>query len=290
MTTACSTYYNHHGQPDLNATSGALTPNSLTPQTIKLHTSKDFFDLQGAGWYDNQARYYDCLIPTFKSQDPLAEKYPWLSPYNHCANNPMRFVDPTGMDTWEITDRGEIVCHITNEEDDLITMVNQDRSPMIDNEGDVISISFKKGTILSQKSRKARINNNVVDIDIFKVRGDENGLNLFKFLSDNVSIPEVGIEYSLFQTGMPGKNGLNFVSTSHMVAADASGGLLFENQLKYGYYIRNHYHSHPEGNEAGNKDNSFANNISEHTFNKYKTQPLFYIYHVPTYQFINYKH
>lgn len=66
-----------------------LTPNELSPQTIKLHTGKDFFDLQGAGWYDNQDRYYDCLIPTFKSQDPLAEKYPWLSPYNHCANNPL---------------------------------------------------------------------------------------------------------------------------------------------------------------------------------------------------------
>ena len=122
MTVTCTTYYRH---TDLNATSGALThryyvrdylgstravvdedgnvlqstayypsgvpltPNSLTPQTIKLHTGKDFFDLQGAGWYDNQARYYDCLIPTFKSQDPLAEKYPWLSPYCHCANNPI---------------------------------------------------------------------------------------------------------------------------------------------------------------------------------------------------------
>ena len=32
-----------------------LTPNELTPQTIKLHTGKDFFDLQGAGWYDTQA-------------------------------------------------------------------------------------------------------------------------------------------------------------------------------------------------------------------------------------------
>ena len=73
-----------------------LTPNELTPQTIKLHTGKDYFDLQGAGWYDNQARYYDCLIPTFKSQDPLAEKYPWLSPYNHCANNPLKFVDLKG--------------------------------------------------------------------------------------------------------------------------------------------------------------------------------------------------
>ena len=86
-----------------------LTPNSLTPQTIKLHTGKDFFDLQGAGWYDNQARYYDCLIPTFKSIDPLAEKYPWLSPYNHCANNPINAIDPNGEDWFFVENKAEFV-------------------------------------------------------------------------------------------------------------------------------------------------------------------------------------
>ena len=88
-----------------------LTPNSLTPQTTRLHTGKDFFDLQGAGWYDNHARYYDCLIPTFKSQDPLAERYPWLSPYSHCANNPMRFTDKDGRILRD--ENGEIV-YLTN--------------------------------------------------------------------------------------------------------------------------------------------------------------------------------
>ncbi|MBQ3605436.1 MAG: hypothetical protein II990_04200, partial [Muribaculaceae bacterium] len=88
-----------------------LTPNSLTPQTIKLHTGKDFFDLQGAGWYDNQARYYDCLIPTFKSIDPLAEKYPWLSPYNHCANNPLKHIDLNG-DSIAVLNLGGVIGHI----------------------------------------------------------------------------------------------------------------------------------------------------------------------------------
>ena len=74
-----------------------LTPNDLAPQTIKLHTGKDLFDLQGAGWYDNHARYYDCLLGRFTTQDPLAEKYPGLNPYNHCANNPLKFVDKDGM-------------------------------------------------------------------------------------------------------------------------------------------------------------------------------------------------
>ena len=30
--------------------------------------------------------------------DPLAECYPDQSPYAHCANNPVRNIDPTGMD------------------------------------------------------------------------------------------------------------------------------------------------------------------------------------------------
>jgi hypothetical protein len=28
--------------------------------------------------------------------DPLAEKYPWMSPYAYCANNPVKYIDPDG--------------------------------------------------------------------------------------------------------------------------------------------------------------------------------------------------
>ena len=48
------------------------------------------------GMYYYEARYY--APPTFTSRDPMFEKYFWMSPYAYCANNPVKYVDPTGMD------------------------------------------------------------------------------------------------------------------------------------------------------------------------------------------------
>ena len=53
------------------------------------------------GMYYYSARYYN--PPTFISRDPLFEKYPWMSPYAYCFNNPVKYIDPTGMEG-EVTD------------------------------------------------------------------------------------------------------------------------------------------------------------------------------------------
>ncbi len=42
------------------------------------------------------ARYYDSGLSIWLSVDPMSDKYPNLTPYAYCANNPMKFVDPTG--------------------------------------------------------------------------------------------------------------------------------------------------------------------------------------------------
>ncbi len=47
--------------------------------------------------YDYSARYYDGALGRFTTVDPLAEKYYSWSPYAYCANNPIKFIDPTGM-------------------------------------------------------------------------------------------------------------------------------------------------------------------------------------------------
>ena len=55
--------------------------------------------------YYFEARYY--RAPTFTSRDPLFEKYFWMSPYAYCANNPVKYVDPTGeFPVWALVGAG----------------------------------------------------------------------------------------------------------------------------------------------------------------------------------------
>ncbi|PZU78446.1 MAG: hypothetical protein DI529_17920, partial [Chryseobacterium sp.] len=54
-------------------------------------------ELQETGMYDYGARMYMADIGRFGAQDALGEMYFSYSPYGYVANNPIKFIDPTGM-------------------------------------------------------------------------------------------------------------------------------------------------------------------------------------------------
>ena len=55
------------------------------------------------------ARYLDAaLLTSWFSVDPMSDKYPSLSPYNYCAWNPMKLVDPDGCAFGDYYDRNGV--------------------------------------------------------------------------------------------------------------------------------------------------------------------------------------
>jgi RHS repeat-associated protein len=110
-----------------------------TWNTPFLFNAKELDEETGLYYYG--ARYYDPRTSVFLGVDPLAEKYPGISSYVYCANNPIKFVDPDGRDvvltgalteealkqlqnaaTYDITltmNKNGTICYTKNVEGDL---------------------------------------------------------------------------------------------------------------------------------------------------------------------------
>ena len=77
------------------AVAAAPVPNDFQPFK---YSAKELDRQHALDLLDFGARLYDPARVAFTTVDPLAEKTPGLSPYTFCAANPVRNIDPTGMD------------------------------------------------------------------------------------------------------------------------------------------------------------------------------------------------
>ena len=70
--------------------------NILTnPQAVLFAFSAKERDVEtGLSYFG--ARYYSSDLSIWLSVDPMSDKYPSMSPYVYCADNPVKCVDPNG--------------------------------------------------------------------------------------------------------------------------------------------------------------------------------------------------
>ena len=66
------------------------------------------------------ARHYNSTLSIWLSVDPMADKYPGLSPYAYCANNPVKLVDPDGRTYFEVEGERKQI----NDGNDDVTILN----------------------------------------------------------------------------------------------------------------------------------------------------------------------
>ena len=66
--------------------------------TPYLFNAKEFDEETGLYYYG--ARYYEPRLSLWISTDPMQEKYPNVSGYVYCLNNPILFKDPDGKDVY----------------------------------------------------------------------------------------------------------------------------------------------------------------------------------------------
>ncbi len=128
----------------------------------------------GVPWQDFGARMYDPDLARWTTPDPLAEKYPGISPYAYCNDNPVNFVDPDGEDIWEIARNGNITRKERSDEHRLYAIDTYNNRS-----SDYVIV--KNPEILIQLEGKG-----------LRSYTSENGLNdvvnVFKFAADNSDV------------------------------------------------------------------------------------------------------
>ena len=119
-----------------------------------------------SGFHYYGSRYYSSELSIWNSTDPMADKYPSLTPYNYCANNPVKLIDPNGKEIWIVGDdgnnyqykKGNLYTKNGDEytgDDKFANQVKNDLNTLKDNgmgsEIESLIISSKRHSILNSK-------------------------------------------------------------------------------------------------------------------------------------------
>ena len=136
------------------------------------------------------SRYYSSDLSIWLSVDPMSDKYPSLSPYVYCANNPVKLVDPNGEEIWipGIDEKGN-VTYTAEKGDSFDTFIKQFDCRGVDgtNKGKEIFANakldsqapvVKEGTVIRGEAVKLATNSDVLKCNWKNIKNTQKAAQL----------------------------------------------------------------------------------------------------------------
>lgn len=176
-------------------------------------------EIKGEGnSYDFGARIYDPRIGRWLSLDPLAKKYPILSPYNYVANNPIKFVEYDGKDFGVYIDHSQntilITANVYTINDKTQTEASEAASNWNALSGSTVLIGGVEYTVS-------------VEIDSKMAEGS-NDKDRFQNAHSSSNSDQIGNTYNGSTGGFKGEKKYGKLVTRHLTMTNAFKGLPIE--------------------------------------------------------------
>jgi len=204
------------------------------------------------GLYYYGARYYDPRTSVWLSVDPLAQKYPNVSSYVYCHNNPINMIDPDGMTDYEVTESGNMYKKFPvldaikkffghKDKNDRIIAVDRGNKTSELPEGSI-------GEITKLEKGKG---------EYFNISDDAAAEKAYNFLSENTVV-----EWGITEADKSSKS-VNILSTSHNSTTESLEPRIESQLLESGWNVKQVTHSHltgegPSGYHSWDKDEKYT--------------------------------